>query len=59
MLLLQLAVGLDDRLEKLDEAGSLVDRPEPREAMAQQLDLTLREQPYGDNALLRQRGAPA
>ena len=54
MLSLQLAVGFVDCLDKLGEAGRFVDRPEPREAVTEQLDLTLGEQSDGDDPFLRQ-----
>ena len=58
MSFLELAVCFIYRLDQLGEAGRFVDRPEPREAMAQQFYLALGEQSDGDDAFLRQAGAP-
>jgi ornithine cyclodeaminase/alanine dehydrogenase-like protein (mu-crystallin family) len=56
--LAQLAVGLVDRLEKVLEAGRLVDRPQAGETMAEQLHLTLGEQTDSNDPFLRQSSAP-
>ena len=58
MLPLQLAVRFVDCLDKLGEARSFVDRPEPRETVAKQLHLTLGEQSDGDDPFLRQAPNP-
>ena len=58
MRLLELAVGFVDGLDQFGEAGRFIDRPEPREAVPQQFDLALGEQSDGDDAFLRQAGAP-
>ena len=54
LVFLQVAIGFVDGFQKLAETGRLVDRPEARKAVTQQLNLTLGEQPDRDNSILRQ-----
>ena len=54
----QLEVGVVDGLEKLLKAARVVDRPETRKAMPEQLHLTLGEQPDSNDSFLSQSVAP-
>lgn len=51
-------VGFIDRLDKVREAGRLVDRPEPGKTIPKQLDLALGQQADSNNPILGQSGAP-
>jgi hypothetical protein len=54
----KLLISVVDRPEKILKARSIVHGPKAREPVAEELDLTLGEQPHSDDAFLRQRGAP-
>jgi hypothetical protein len=54
----QLEVGVVDGLEKVLKAARIVDRPETRETMPEQLHLTLGEQPDSNDSFLSQSVAP-
>jgi hypothetical protein len=54
----QLEFGVIDCLEKILKAARVVDRPETRETMPEQLHLTLGKQPDSNDSFLSQSVAP-